>query len=225
MRNIREILNFISEIFTKTYGEIISSQQINERMKFLEDNLSNLSPLSIMKTILYSDTDNEIGKLALDFRLRFITSDYQNVITSSESYELDNFPGLLGDELRREIKETCIVINHFLLKIHLSKKNCKNCIIKLHKEFEHLLSLRYKEKSGTFWNIRNGIISKLSKNQRCFMACYGIDIEMEEQLSDKIIASIRNGENDNARCRLIDLTKQRHHHINNDLVLNLNFFG
>ena len=86
MRNIREILNFISEIFTKTYGEIISSQQINERMKFLEDNLSNLSPLSIMKTILYSDTDNEIGKLALDFRLRFITSDYQNVITSSESY-------------------------------------------------------------------------------------------------------------------------------------------
>lgn len=212
---------YIRSVFETTYRNVLTHEKIEQRIKYIINNFRSIPPISICKTILYSDTRNEMGKLAIDFRLNFITENFENVITHSNSFELDTFE----INLKPEIEEICIVINHFLLKLFLAQNNCPLCISKSYEEMKNQLSVRERENSGTMWNIRNGVISKLSKNQRCFMASYKIDVDLEIEVSEQTVIAIKSEKGYKERCKLIDILRIKHPVIDIELVQDVNFFG
>lgn len=216
---------FLKNILENTYKYVLSENDINERLNYLIQDFKKLPILSVCKTILYSNTNNELGKLAIDFRLNFITKNYKKVIIECNSFELDTFPGEIGNNLRNEVLESCIVINHFLFKLFLSGDNCPVCISNAYEELKNQLSVRERTNVETLWNIRNGIISKLSRNQRSFMGSYGIDVDLETNLSGKNIKAIRSEQSDELRCQFLDLVKVKHPNIEISLVQDVNFFG
>jgi len=216
---------FVKNILQNTYKFVLSENEINERVNYLIEDFRKIPILSFCKTILYSNTNNELGKLAIDFRLNFITKNYKNVIMNSISFELDTFPGEMGNNLRNEVLESCIVINHFVFKLFLSGDNCPVCISNAYEDFKNELKVRERTNVETLWNIRNGIISKLSRNQRAFMGSYGIDVDLETNLSEKNIKSIRSEHSDELRCQFLDLVKIKHPNIDISLVQDVNFFG
>lgn len=223
MSGAYKTFDILNEILSNSYSNVLSEDQINERVNYLHENFSIINPENIMKVLLYSDTENELGKLALDFRLQFIKDDYKNLINNPISIELDNLQGELGQFLRSEVSETCVIYNHFLLECYLSSKKLQ--IKEVHTLFENHLNVRYRERMPERWDFRDGIMSLTTKNQRAFMGVYGIDKDTGDKLSESVILAIRNDPSEGLRCKLFEILKEKYNSIELDLVNNVNFFG
>ena len=193
-------------ILERSYKKHLKIEELNERAKFMTDNIDVILPENLFKSIIYCDTENEIGKLAVDFRLKFISSEYKEAITSGTSYEIDNLVGVFGDELRAEIKLLCIAVNHWMLKFYLSgeTKHIKEHI----NELEATIQLKIRETIPPTWEVFDGVISRFSPNQRCYMAVYGVDIgngRAFPEINRNIIKT-----NEYSRCKLFDLLKEKY---------------
>lgn len=217
-----QIRLFLSDLFNFTYGNIISDDEINKRIGFITDHFETLQPLSIFKTILYSDTKNELGKLALDFRMKFISKNYENVIRSGESYEIDNLEDSFGNELRSKIYEECLVINHFLLKIDLL--NSKEEIISHINEFFTFFEKEPIKLTGLTLEVIGNIGMWMTLNERCYSGVYGINFVTMEKLPIENITSIKriNESRFKLFSKLKDIYKKP---FEQSIVLNVNFFG
>lgn len=104
--------NILNPLFKKTYGEILNEIEISQRVEFIINELKNIDPKSLYKCVLYSDLDFELGKLAIDYRLGFISPEYQMIIRKGESIEIDSLHGPDGNMLRRKIMDILLLINH-----------------------------------------------------------------------------------------------------------------
>src|SRR5579872_5238303 len=105
--------DFLTMVFQKTYSGILTDKEIQDRVVFIVSNMNSLDVQSLFRTVLYSDTENEIGRLAIDFRLRFITMDYASVIKEGVSRELESdFPE--RELVRKETEELCSALGLYV---------------------------------------------------------------------------------------------------------------
>lgn len=217
----KNVKNFIQRIFFKTYSKILDHENIERRINFIFND-SRVSPFNMMKSILYSDTSNELGKLAVDFRMNFITDNYEHAIINGISYEIDTISGEFGEKIRMEIKENCIILNHLLMKLYLESEID---IERAFESFENMLNVKYIKNIPLFWEFRDNISSLISKNQKSFMAVYGFDIEIESDLSEQSKKKLRCNYSDEMRCNIFEILKSKYNVIDIDLVRNIDFFG
>jgi hypothetical protein len=101
----------LNSVFTRTYGSVLTADEIQKRMDYVLENIRSIPAENLFKTLLYSDTTNEVGVLAVDFRLGFIGPNYKDVIANGRSRELDSFD---NSELKAIINDNCIALNYYI---------------------------------------------------------------------------------------------------------------
>lgn len=185
-----DIYSFIFKVFEKTYSKFISREEINKRTSYIVDNFHTLPPLSIFKSILYSDTNNEVGKLAIDFRIRFISKDYEQVISSGESYEIDTFEDECKSELLDHIIQECSIINFEFLRKAANPSLNLETLYEEHKQIS--LKLQRVEKCSCRAQVIDSEAFWLNANEKCISAVYGINIMNGSKLSNESIELIES---------------------------------
>lgn len=108
------------EILTRTYHGILDESEINERIDFILSKINDIDPICLYKCILYNDTQLEVGKIAIDYRISFASTHFREAIETGKSIEIDNLEMPEKSELEREIHNCCLIINHAMSKSILS---------------------------------------------------------------------------------------------------------
>jgi hypothetical protein len=190
----KDVLN---NILKQTYKNILSENQINERIKYITDNIKIIQPESLYKCILYNDKNFEISKIAIDYKIQFASNNYIDVILSGKSYEIDTLDKNKSCVLN-DIEKTLIQINHYMLLKCLNKTLNSEETIKttetIHDKkelFSKLFNYKIHDLRTDVFFIMDRYIKIHSQNYICYSAVYGIDLESGNKLNDDDIKYIK----------------------------------
>lgn len=215
-------INLLTNIFTSTYSNFLTKTEINKRIKFIILNINVINPINIYKCILYSNTNNEFGKLAIDYRLEFIGDNYQKTIMEGLSYEIDNFVFEDTEKLKKEIKNLCLVILDAVSTYMLSN-NDYNFLESLNK-LKGILHVKDVKKTKPIIDIHSGVKYLMSNNQISYSCIFnqnpftGESVEDEYKLRIEIIYK--------TRCDLFKVLHKKYKTgIKLKYVTDRNFFG
>jgi hypothetical protein len=195
------------QIFTSTYSSALSNEEILCRIDFIIQNLTNINPINLFKCILYSDTTNEVGKLAIDYRLKFILDDYETTIRNGESYEIDNIEFHEKDKLNKEIHELCLALN-----VLINSKIMGNTQMDIRTCIDHLgdvISVKHRDIVNPTWNLHGGIQHIQSINQIVYCAVFNQNPHDGEIVNQKYRDYIYK--HFETRCRLFEKLKEKYH--------------
>lgn len=212
----------LSEIFTHTYSSILSMHELNERIDYIITNINTITPEALYNCLLYSDTRIEVGKLAIDYRMRFCTSDYINVITSGSSYEIDNLIHSEKELIMRDIIGAKILLNMIMFRrLNLSvEPDINKEVLELNKHFKFELH----ETDNNIWIPSEHILYSMTQNQFCYATVFNQNPFDGLPLNDNVSSSIKSQHK--IRCDLFELLKSKNPTgINLLFVTNDNFFG
>lgn len=233
--------NLLLTIFTKTYRHFLTDEEINLRINYIIKKINrNDDVRNIMKTILYSDTTNEIGKLAIDFRLGFISDSYEQYINSGDSYEIDNIFVALNDRNNKgkkisqdnynkrikfdeELKGYLIVIN-YIVNMYIMNEELIS-FKDAHNELNNVIDHEYIIPFTNGWNLHDKIQHIMSLNQVLFMVVYDINPFTNKKPNEQYKNTIKS--NFKYRYELFELIKNKHPMLIDNLnyVLETDFFG
>lgn len=204
----RDVWNkILTHTFTSTYNSILSEEDISIRVQFIISNLMKLKPINIFKSILYSDTSNEIGKLAIDYRLKFISSEYESCIRKGESYEIDNIEFEEKHILTNEIRELCIALN---MAINNEIMNGKDMDIRSSIDFlADVISVKHREPQQPTWNLHHGVQHLMSINQIVYSVVFNQNPFDGEIVNEKYQEYIRT--HFRTRCLLFEKLHEKYH--------------
>lgn len=215
-------IKLFTNIFTGTYSNFLTKDEINKRIKFIILNIEEIDSINIYKCILYSNTNNEIGKLAVDYRLEFIGNNYQNIITKGLSYEIDNFVFSDTEKLNKEIKNLCFVILDSVSNYMLSN-NEYNFLESLDK-LNEILHVKDIKNSRSIIDIHSGIKYLMTNNQISYSCSFnqnpftGEPVEEDYKLRVELIYK--------SRCDLFKVLRKKYKSgIKLKYVTDRNFFG
>lgn len=129
--------NFLKHIFTKTYSEFLSEEEINSRVKYYVDNKNVVTPEVFYKNILFNISSLPFTRVIIGYKLKFLTGDYKQLFQNPTTEEFDNNPYLTQfqkEEINSVIMRFCILLNHH------SEKNINKIYGEMNIEsFEHLI--------------------------------------------------------------------------------------
>lgn len=224
MDRISHIFRLIfKEIFSFTYEEILEEHEILDRINYITSNIDKIEPINIYKCILYSNTANRIGKLAIDYRICFCSNNWKDTVKSGESYEIDNFQkqnSLFSQMLNDEL----INLNYSIENLILSFKNKEKTNIQ--DEFVNLTEFAFLT--------LNRVPFGVSINQECYIAVFE-DLFYPEHLADlincyedgsdksHIYNSIKH--NHPTVCSFFEILKQKYKKIDKKYLKYSAFFG
>ena len=212
-----QIETVLKQILGKTYKDIMSESDIQLRIDFIINSI-DISAESFYKTILYNDTDNEVGKLAVDYRIKFI-SDYETVIKSGKSIEIDSYS---NETLNSIINNTLSVINYAFVKSVLNNAPFDyRAAVNEAKSLFPIVS----ESIPNFVFINGYALEYASVNQIVYSAVFNQNPFNGQPLNSKYSELILNSEL-KSRCDLMrELQKAHSTGISLNLVRNVDFFG
>lgn len=181
--------NFLINHFEKAFKNIINNDDLNRRVDFMLDKEKCTNPKSFYKCILYTDLENELGKLAVDFRLRFISQQYEQAIIDGSSYEIDNLNCDFAEDIRSRIDRELIVINDYILKCILlhSQINDNDMNIVLDK-----LNISKIDNIHPRLEIIGDRGIYMSDNMRCYCAIHSTNFHFGVTLTKNQVESIRS---------------------------------
>lgn len=181
---------FLLHIFTTTYSEFLSQEEIELRVKFYIDNKSSVTPEIFYKNVLFNISTLPFTRVIIGYKLKFLMGDYKQLFINPTTEEFDNNEYLTQhekDEINNVILKFCILLNHH------SEKN----INKIHgdmnvREFEHLLieikdvynipEIKYQES----YIFRHGLNKYIvSFTQLMYMVAFNQNIFNGQALSDE----------------------------------------
>lgn len=212
----------LMDIFMKTYSEILIQSEVEKRVDFLISKKDEIPPVVFYKNILFSMTDNELGKLAIDFRIQFVSDNYKNVIETANSYELDNFVFSESDLLNEEIEQFCIVISSFISNKILGTTNIS--IEEMFGKLSEVVTISFRRNKGKILNLNNEISHFVSLNQLIFSVVFNQDIYTGLPVNEKVVEKV-SFEYEN-RVKLMNKLKEKYKtSISLEKVRNVKFFG
>ena len=217
--------NLFRRILKRTYEKILSDEKIEERVSYFISKLRNIDQQKIFKNLLYNDTSFEIGKLALDYRLRFISDDYKNVIDEASSVEIDQ--SNISDFLNRQINGVSSIINHAINKFILNGKINDDDFIKYEeskKEINDVFEVELHESLPGIYIENNYVHFYMTHNQAVYSGIYNINPYNDEPLLEATINFIKHSFN--SRWKIFEILKRKYPTcIQDELVKNSVFFG
>lgn len=220
--DIDSIYSFIFQHFEKTFKNFLTKKELELRTSYITENFTTLPPLSIFKTLLYCDTNNEVGKLAIDFRIKFINSDFETVISECSSFEIDNFESECKEELYRHIIQECSLINFAFLRKSINKDLNLEELYNEHNNVS--LSLNRIDKCVCRAQLLDSKAYWLNSNEKCISAIYGINILDGSKLSNESIEIIEN--ENRSRIELFSKLKDKYPNLHkSEFVKHCEFLG
>lgn len=213
----------LNKVFSETYDKILDINQINDRVNYIITNLRIINPFNLFKCILYSDTNNEIGKLAIDYRLNFISDSYINTISTGESYEIDNIKFDDKHLLDKEISDLCLVINHGINNEIANNKefNMKESVICI----KEIISSDIRDNINDIYNLHEVLIQNMTLNQIIYSIVFNQNIfNGKNNINNYYIDYIKS--HYETRCNLFNILHSKYKTgINLSLIKNKKMFG
>ena len=214
--------NTLNEILKRTYHNVLNEEEISERIDFILGRMNEIDPVCLYKCILYNDTEIEVGKIAVDYRISFASSHYREAIETGKSEEIDNLEMPEKSNLEREIHNCCLIINHAMTKsiltgtrldLNMAKDELNSSFsVEIHPELEHM------------W-FRNGSVNYLMSINQIIYAC----IFNQNPYDGKVVSEgSKNHINSSypIHCKLFKILHSKYKSgIKLDLVRNSVFFG
>lgn len=214
--------DILKRVFEYAYINILTSEEIMERINYVVDNIENIPAINLFKCILYSDTRNEVGKLALDYRIQFIGPNYKNCISTGESFELDTIDFHEKHILMKEIKELCIALNYSINSEIASGK--KIDIVTAIDFLADIINIEHREHIRGVWNLHEDIQHFMSYNQIIYSVVFN-----QNPLDGKVVSKKYSNyikKQLRTRCMLFERLKIKYPTgIRLSLVSDKNFFG
>jgi len=203
--------------FTNTYKSFLLKHEIEERCSYIMSKLTTLSPEIILKNILYNCDFFEIGKLAIDYRIMFLSSDYKNAIDNALSIEIDS-----TDFLKEHLNKTLICINHAITKAILNGEN--NIIFdSALSDINDYFKIKLYEPLDELFITDKNIVYYMTHNQSVYCAIFNINIYTNLPLDTVTLNKIKD--NLNVRFEILEKLKNKYPNgIDIKLVKNPLFF-
>lgn len=108
-------INFLKTILTDTYHQFLPESEIESRVQWIVKNKQNVTPELFYKNVLYNMNKLPISKIAIGYKLAFLTNDYQRLFANPQTEEIDNNSLLSAEDranINKLIKNFCIALNH-----------------------------------------------------------------------------------------------------------------
>jgi len=220
--------NIITPLFKRTYGNFLDDEEIEVRIMFILSNLNNIEPINLFKCILYSDTKNEVGKLAMDYRIEFINSNYENVIRTGVSFELDNFHFSDKHLLLTEIEDLCmainVAINNKITSEVLGIQDHRDNLLSSIEMMADVIDTKLREDNIMFWNLNRGIQHYMTVNQIVYSVIFNQNAFTGDVMNENYCKYIHGSFA--SRCGLMEQLKRKYKTgVKLELVADKNFFG
>lgn len=181
--------NVLTKILKVTYDDILSLDEITNRINFIITNIKSIPPEALYKCILYNDINFEVSKIAIDYRIKFASNDYESVIRTGASYEIDN-----NDSYKKcvinDIENTLMQINHVMLVNIL--KNKENIIHDEKDELKKIFGYKIHDLNTNVWCLCDDMLYYMSQNQACYSAVYGVNILSGDKMLEEDIKLIKH---------------------------------
>lgn len=107
--------NFLTIVLTKTYHEFLSHDEISTRVEWMVKNKSTITPNLFYKNVLFNMNNLPISKIAIGYKLAFLTKDWQKLFTNPQTEEIDCNSNLSNENhinINKLIQNYCICLNH-----------------------------------------------------------------------------------------------------------------
>lgn len=214
--------NVLSKIFNSTYSNFLSNDEIEQRIEYIINNMMKITPINLFKCILYSDTKNEIGKLAIDYRLKFISIEYESCIENGNSFEIENIQFDEKHKLENEIQELCIALN---ISINSEIANGLEMNVMSSVDFlADVITTKHRKISQPLWNLHEGVQHIMSINQIIYSVIFNQNPFNGEIINEQYRNYIKS--HFSTRCLLFESLKNKYHSgIKLMYVQNRDFFG
>jgi len=165
---------FLTNILRNTFLEFISQEEINERVNWIVLNLFKINPDSLYKSVLYCMNNNIISKIAIEFKLKFITDDYKTLFQSPSSIEIDGNNYISQKDkliLNAIVNARCLSINHHIELVLLQGKDLINDQFAIDEISEYLKIPNYNHLPPTF--VKDGhIVHYLTFSQLLYTVAF-----------------------------------------------------
>lgn len=220
--------NIITPLFKRTYGDFLSDDELELRVMYVLNNLHEIEPINLFKCILYSDTKNEVGKLAMDYRIEFIGPNYETAIRTGSSFEIDSFHFHDKHLLINEIDDLCmalnVAVNNKITAEVTPMINHRDDILSSIEMLADIMETKLREDNALFWNLNRGIQHYMSINQVVYSVTFNQNPFSGSVMSEGYCKYIKDSFV--TRCGLMEQLKRKHKTgIRLELVMNRNFFG
>lgn len=122
---------FLTLIFNETFCISLSSDQINERVDWIVSKLKTIKSdksREFYKAILYCMNSSSISKMAIGFKIDFMSDNYREVFDNANTPEIDDNKNLTEKDklvLKEIILNECLSINHHMDNVILNNSNVR----------------------------------------------------------------------------------------------------
>lgn len=215
--------NTLSEILNRTYLTVLTDAEINERVDYIISKKDELDPLCLYKCILYNNTQLEVGKVAVDYRLTFASDDFREAIDNGRSIEIDSLTSPFKEELEREIYNSCLIINHGMSKSILSG-NISLDLEEAKNELNYAMKVELHPSRSHVWFRSSSINYMVSTNQMIYACVFNQNPFDGEVIGEEVKKHVSH--HYPFHWSLFESLKSKYKSgIKLDLVRNCTFFG